>query len=206
VGCILLVGALLLLVMAGGAVAFVLFARTSAVMSAPVPPSTAPTLPAPPMPVSVAPAPTPPPRALPAAPADPLGGVAADPAVGAPIDPSSIPGLDPVVTPDSAEVRGSLDREVIRRVIRRHIGAVQRCYEQGLAADPTLAGRVVVSFIISPTGAVPAATVSESSLSGPRSEAVTACIVTQVRTWTFPAPDGGGTVSVNYPFVFTSSP
>jgi len=29
--------------------------------------------------------------------------------------------------------------------------------------------------------------------------------VTAVRRWTFPAPDGGGIVGVNYPFVLDSS-
>ena len=62
----------------------------------------------------------------------------------------------PHIRTGEADVRGSLSREVIRRVIRRHINEVRFCYEQELAQRPDLAGRVTVSFIISATGSVPA--------------------------------------------------
>jgi hypothetical protein len=34
---------------------------------------------------------------------------------------------------------------------------------------------------------------------------VETCIAGAVRRWSFPAPDGGGIVIVNYPFMLTSS-
>jgi pSer/pThr/pTyr-binding forkhead associated (FHA) protein len=108
----------------------------------------------------------------------------------------------PRIRTGEADVRGSLSREVIRRVIRRHINEVRFCYEQELGQRPDLAGRVTVSFIISATGAVQTATVSNTTLSNPRVES---CISQAVRRWTFPAPDGGGVVGVNYPFVLDSS-
>jgi TonB family protein len=108
----------------------------------------------------------------------------------------------PRIRTGEADVRGSLSREVIRRVIRRHINEVRFCYEQELTARPDLAGRVTVSFIIAATGAVQTASVANSTLSNARVEQ---CIVTAVRRWTFPAPDGGGIVGVNYPFVLDSS-
>jgi hypothetical protein len=108
----------------------------------------------------------------------------------------------PRIRTGDADVRGSLSREVIRRVIRRHINEVRFCYEQELAQRPDLAGRVTVSFIISATGAVQTATVSNTTLNNARVEG---CIVQAVRRWTFPAPDGGGVVGVNYPFVLDSS-
>jgi len=107
----------------------------------------------------------------------------------------------PRIRTGNADVRGSLSREVIRRVIRRHINEVRFCYEQELNARPDLEGRVLVSFIISPTGAVQSATVGNSTINNARVES---CIVTAVRRWTFPAPDGGGVVGVNYPFVLSS--
>ncbi len=108
----------------------------------------------------------------------------------------------PRIRTGEADVRGSLSREVIRRVIRRHINEVRFCYEQELTARPDLAGRVTVSFIIAATGAVQTASVASTTLSNARVEQ---CIVTAVRRWTFPAPDGGGIVGVNYPFVLDSS-
>ncbi len=108
----------------------------------------------------------------------------------------------PRIRTGNADVRGSLSREVIRRVIRRHINEVRFCYEQELNARPDLEGRVQVSFIISPTGAVQSATIGSSTISNARVEG---CIAQAVRRWTFPAPDGGGVVGVNYPFVLSSS-
>ncbi len=34
---------------------------------------------------------------------------------------------------------------------------------------------------------------------------VEGCISSAVRRWTFPSPEGGGIVIVNYPFMLTSS-
>ncbi len=108
----------------------------------------------------------------------------------------------PQVRSGGAEVRGSLSKEVIRRVVRRHINEVKFCYEQQLNARPDLSGRVTTKFVISPTGSVQSAMVGSSSL---RNEAVESCIVSAVRRWTFPAPDGGGVVVVNYPFLLDAA-
>lgn len=107
----------------------------------------------------------------------------------------------PRIRVGNAEVRGAMSREVIRRVIRRHTNEVRFCYEQGLQQRPDLAGRVVASFIISPTGSVQSAAIGESNLGNP---AVEGCIAQAVRRWTFPAPSGGGVVGVNYPFLLGS--
>lgn len=101
----------------------------------------------------------------------------------------------------SMDVRGSLSREVITRIVRRHQREIRTCYERGLMRRPELSGRVTVSFVISPTGTVESASIASTTLEDAQVEA---CIVRAVRTWTFPAPDGGGVVSVNYPFVFQS--
>ncbi len=108
----------------------------------------------------------------------------------------------PQVRSGGAEVRGSLSKEVIRRVVHRHINEVKFCYEQQLNARPDLQGRVTTKFVISPTGSVQSAMVESSSL---RNEAVESCIVSAVRRWTFPAPDGGGVVVVNYPFLLDAA-
>lgn len=108
----------------------------------------------------------------------------------------------PRIRTGEADVRGSLSAEVIRRVIRRHINEVRFCYEQELAQRPDLGGRVTVSFIISGTGAVQTASVANTTMNNARVEG---CITQAVRRWTFPAPDGGGVVGVNYPFVLESN-
>ncbi|MDD9946993.1 MAG: TonB family protein [Myxococcales bacterium] len=108
----------------------------------------------------------------------------------------------PRIRTGKADVRGSLSKEVIRRVIRRHINEVRFCYEQELNSRPDLQGRVAVKFIISPTGAVQTAAVSKSTLGNAKAEQ---CIAKAVRRWTFPAPEGGGIVVVNYPFVLAQT-
>ncbi|MEM7609346.1 MAG: AgmX/PglI C-terminal domain-containing protein, partial [Myxococcota bacterium] len=101
-----------------------------------------------------------------------------------------------------ADVRGSLSREVIRRVVRRHNTEVKFCYEQELNARPDLEGRVTIRFIISPTGAVQNAVTQATTL---RNQRVENCIAQAVRRWTFPSPDGGGIVIVNYPFLLSAA-
>ena len=96
-----------------------------------------------------------------------------------------------------ASVRGSLDKEIIRRTVRRHLNEVRYCYDNALAAHPALSGRLVVQFTIAPTGRVLAALLSSSTLGN---AAVESCVVAAVRRWEFPEPQGGGLASVTYPF------
>jgi TonB family protein len=106
----------------------------------------------------------------------------------------------PEVLPGSAVVRGSLDKEIIRRIIRRHINEVKYCYEQELVRKPELGGRVSVQFTIAATGQVVASVLQNSTMGNIRVEN---CVVQAVRRWEFPKPLGGGIVIVTYPFAFT---
>ncbi len=106
----------------------------------------------------------------------------------------------PKIRSGTADVRGSLSKEVIRRVVRRHINEVKFCYERELNTRPDLAGRVAIKFIISATGAVQSANVANSSLGNANVEQ---CVAQAVRRWAFPAPDGGGIVVVTYPFMLS---
>lgn len=106
----------------------------------------------------------------------------------------------PRVRPGRAEVRGSLSREIIQRVIRRHRNEVRFCYERELSQNPALQGRTSIRFTISATGSVAAAAATNTTAG---LESVAACISQAVRRWTFPAPSGGGIVIVTYPFVLS---
>jgi len=99
-------------------------------------------------------------------------------------------------------VSGSLSPEAIRRVVLRNLGQVSHCHEQSLASNPGASGRVIVRFLIGPTGAVQGSSVAASSY--PNASAAQ-CIASAVRRWQFPSPEGGGVVSVNYPFNLLSS-
>jgi TonB family protein len=109
----------------------------------------------------------------------------------------------PRIRTGDADVRGSLSRELVRRVVQRHINEVRFCYEQGLMRRPELVGQIAVAFVITASGSVASASVARSTLADPPVEG---CITTAVRRWYFPAPEGGGTVSVHYPFDLSTAP
>jgi TonB family protein len=107
----------------------------------------------------------------------------------------------PEVIAGTATVRGSLDKETIRRIVRLHMNEVKYCYDQELVKKPSLAGRISVQFAISATGQILSSVLQSSSMENPRVES---CVVNAVRRWDFPKPQGGGVVIVVYPFSFTS--
>ncbi len=107
---------------------------------------------------------------------------------------------DVSIADSESVIQGSLDKELIRQVIRRNIGQIKYCYEKELQTKPNLAGKVAVRFLITPKGTVQTAKVAEGTTL--RDAAVGDCITLRVRSWRFPEPKGGGSVIVTYPFVF----
>jgi hypothetical protein len=98
-----------------------------------------------------------------------------------------------------AAVRGALDKEIVRRIIRRHINEVKYCYDAELARQHDLAGRIAITFTIGANGTVPSALVESTTMNNARVEG---CLVGAVRRWEFPKPQGGGLVIATYPFTF----
>ena len=107
----------------------------------------------------------------------------------------------PKIVPGNPVVQGSLDKEIIRRVVRQHRQEIKYCYESELQKNKNLQGRVVVRFTISATGSVVSAVVKETNLSNAQVER---CMTGKIRRWVFPEPKGGGIVIVNYPFNLSS--
>lgn len=104
--------------------------------------------------------------------------------------------------PDERAVKGGgLSRGEISRAIGRSQQRFRYCYEVGLSANPSLAGRVVVGFVVGLQGKVTSAEVVETTLRHP---GVEACLSRVMRTVTFPRPSGAP-VTVRYPFVFAPS-
>ena len=106
----------------------------------------------------------------------------------------------PQVHPGKTQVRGSLDKEVIRRVVRKRLNAYQHCYENVLMDEPDLEGKVELRFMISKSGSVARADVTK----GVHPE-LDHCVERVARGMMFPPPKGGGIVIVNYPFVFRAN-
>jgi hypothetical protein len=106
----------------------------------------------------------------------------------------------PSVTPDYRTVTtttGGLSREAIQHTIRRHMNEVRFCYERELSSNPSLEGRVSVTFMVDATG-----TVRQANAAGEGMSDVSSCVATAVRRWTF--PESEGPTGVTYPFVFQS--
>jgi hypothetical protein len=112
------------------------------------------------------------------------------------------PKRHPRIRAGAAEVKGSLSKEVVRRIVHRHINEVKFCYERQLEKNPNLAGRIDLKFIISDTGEVHSAAIASSTL---EDGTTGSCIAEAAKRWVFPKPQGGGIVVVTYPFNLSSS-
>ena len=91
---------------------------------------------------------------------------------------------------------GELDKEIIRRFIKRNIQKIQYCYEKQLLVTPGIKGTIHTHFFITPSGKVSSATGEGFD------PTVASCVAGVIQQIQFPKPKGGGGVAVNYPFVF----
>lgn len=111
---------------------------------------------------------------------------------------------------------GELSKAAIQETIRAHASAVKGCYEKAVRESPGLHGKLVVRFVIGQSGAVKSAEAATVELSGPSPKStlpemakragdqVSSCVISAVKGWRFPAPSGGGEVTVAYPFTFVA--
>ncbi len=95
---------------------------------------------------------------------------------------------------------GGLSNEDIFAVIRRNAGQIRFCYEQGLQSDPKLKGTVSTNFTINANGQVAAISIAGTTLN---SKLVEDCISLRIKSWKFPLPQGGKSISVQVPFNLT---
>jgi hypothetical protein len=85
------------------------------------------------------------------------------------------------------------------RVIAGLRGRFRNCYQQGLASDPSMSGKVLISAKVGPNGEVSSADIASNSGLSPT---VAQCIASVVKRATFSAPGGGGsTLQIPVTFV-----
>jgi hypothetical protein len=94
---------------------------------------------------------------------------------------------------------GRLPPEQIQKIVRQNYGRLRMCYEQGLARNPNLQGRVSVRFIIGRDGRVRQVSNGGSDLPD---EQVVRCVMRAYYEMLFPEPESG-TVTVVYPIMFS---
>ena len=90
------------------------------------------------------------------------------------------------------------DPASVSKVVRKYSGQVKYCYESQLKANPSLNGRVEVSFTINDGRVVNSSIFANTT----GSDALGKCIAGKVRTWRFPEEIAGDVI---YPFILTPS-
>lgn len=96
---------------------------------------------------------------------------------------------------------GRLSAVHIQNQVREYASQQRKCYEQGLARNPDLAGRVEVRFVIALDGSVKTVEIKANSLPDCQ---VVGCVSDVFRSLRFDPPQGG-TVTVVYPVVFDTA-
>jgi len=100
-------------------------------------------------------------------------------------------------------VVGGLDTDAVRRAIQSHAAEIRKCYEQRLAQDPRLAGKVLLRWIIQADGSAANVIVSDGTTL--EDHALHECMRARVAAWRFPRPAGGGVAVITYPWILRSS-
>jgi hypothetical protein len=107
----------------------------------------------------------------------------------------------PTATP-AVPVDDERDTHHMASELRSRLPAIERCYDDQLAANPGLVGKLVMRWTIEPSGATTDVAVDSETMPEP---AVGACIVELVKVWRFQA-FSGDSVKVSVPFVFGIPP
>lgn len=95
-------------------------------------------------------------------------------------------------------VQGPLDSAIVRRVVARNQAQILHCYEQLLNRQPEASGRVIVEFVVVPSGSVSAASVRENATGD---TGLASCIANAVRRWSYPEREA--VTAVQFPFHLT---
>lgn len=106
-----------------------------------------------------------------------------------------------VVTPNRAEIDGTMNTDAVARTIRLGMPAIRTCYQRALKRNPKLTGKVTVRLNINTMGAVTRVTIDSDTVGDPQ---VTSCIQSYASRWRFPPPEGGA-AEVAVPFVFQAT-
>jgi hypothetical protein len=104
----------------------------------------------------------------------------------------------------TAAVVGSIDKELIRKVIQEHASQIRYCYEQELQRDPKLEGKVSIRWVINSEGRVQGTQVDGGATTLQNGQ-VHRCMMDRIASWEFPKPKGGGIAVITYPWILRSS-
>jgi hypothetical protein len=97
-----------------------------------------------------------------------------------------------------------IDRELVRKVIQEHASQIRYCYEQQLALNPRLQGKVAIKWVIQPDGTVtdPQVDRDRTTLDDGK---IQQCMASRITSWQFPKPKAGGIAVITYPWILRPS-
>lgn len=111
---------------------------------------------------------------------------------------------DVSISTGTAQVLGSVDKELVRKVIQEHAAQIRYCYEQELALNPKLAGKVSIKWQINADGSASLAMVDQGATTLQNAN-VHKCMIARILSWEFPKPKGGGVAIITYPWILRSA-
>lgn len=115
---------------------------------------------------------------------------------------SSKSGVDTAYSDPKTVVLGSMDPELLRKILKEYLPQFRHCYQQELERNEAAKGVIDLHFRINPNGSV-----SKIKIKGKRarfSRAGSGCMAGVLKLIDFPNPKGGGVVDVKQPLNFFS--
>ena len=103
------------------------------------------------------------------------------------------PGAKVSVVVGKPKVSGALDADIIRRVLKAHVGELASCYAPRLATNSKLRGRVEFEFMITGQGKVGTGASAWTNMDDAK---LSKCLVGKIEALKFPKPRGGGIATV----------
>lgn len=109
----------------------------------------------------------------------------------------------PTVVRSADGSAGTRDMAKLGTFVRSRQAQLQFCYQdQGLAANPNLAGSVSVTISLDATGTVTDAKVASRTWSGAGVSEAEGCILQRVKGWSFPPSSKAGVETYSFSFIF----
>ncbi|MCF8058373.1 MAG: AgmX/PglI C-terminal domain-containing protein [Bacteriovoracaceae bacterium] len=115
---------------------------------------------------------------------------------------SSKSGIDTTYQDPKTVVLGSMDPELLRKILKEYLPQFRHCYQKELEQNEGAKGVIDLHFRINPNG-----TVSKIEIKGKRarfSASGSGCMAGVLKLIDFPKPKGGGVVDVKQPLNFFS--
>jgi hypothetical protein len=95
---------------------------------------------------------------------------------------------------------GQLSDSEIQKALAKHLSRFQYCYEKALLNNPSLGGSITMQWTIQMSGSASDVRVQRSAMNHP---GLHSCMIKELGSISFPRPKGGS-VTIKYPFAFSS--